>query len=151
MRASPLRRVTGFTLIELMVGVVIIGILAAIAYPAYTSFVQRSRRADAVAALTAIVQAQERYRSNRSTYASSLDELLDPTRIAPNYSFELVGVGDPASFVSGYEAKASVKTDGPQAKDSDCVTLSMRFKDATLDYLASDKTGKDTRSVCWSR
>lgn len=157
MRASLPRRLTGFSLVELMVAVAIVGILAAVAYPMYTSFVQRSRRADAIAALTAIVQAQERYRSNRSAYASSFDELnrdvkeVDPAKIAPYYSFTLVGVGEPASFVSGYEAQASAKSDGPQAKDSDCATLSMHFETATLSYLATDKTGADSKRLCWPR
>lgn len=84
----PAQRHRGFTLIELMVTVVIIGILAAVAYPAYTSSVQRSRRADAVALLTSVVQAQERYRSNRATYASDIaaDLKIDDAAITKYYS-----------------------------------------------------------------
>lgn len=86
----------GFSLIELMVVVVIAGILAAVAYPAYTSHVQRGRRADAMAVLTAVVQAQERYRANNATYAATASALgVDVSQLTQIYSLTLAGVGNP--------------------------------------------------------
>lgn len=59
----------GFTLIELMIVVAIVGILAAIAYPSYQSSVEKSRRSDAMAALTAFSTAMERhYTDNGNSY-----------------------------------------------------------------------------------
>lgn len=58
----------GFTLIELMVVVAIVGVLAAIAYPSYQDSVRRSARAEARAAMLNIAQLQERYFTDRGSY-----------------------------------------------------------------------------------
>jgi type IV pilus assembly protein PilE len=58
----------GFTLIELMVTVAIIGILAGIAYPGYQDSVMKSRRADAKGALLGLANAMERHFTQKNTY-----------------------------------------------------------------------------------
>ena len=62
------RAMRGFTLIDVMVAVVIVGILAAIAYPSYQHAVRKTRRAEARAALMQIMQQEERYYSHATTY-----------------------------------------------------------------------------------
>jgi type IV pilus assembly protein PilE len=61
----------GFTLIELMITVAIVGILAAIAMPIYSSYVTKSRRVDGQATLTSLAQAMERYNTENSTYVGA--------------------------------------------------------------------------------
>lgn len=61
----------GFTLIELMITVAIIGILAGIAYPSYQDHVFKSRRADAKAALSGLANAMERYYTENNDYAGA--------------------------------------------------------------------------------
>lgn len=69
--ASGSKRNRGFTLIELMVVVAVVGILAAIAYPAYTSNAKKTRRADAQAALTGLAGALERHYTENNTYTGA--------------------------------------------------------------------------------
>jgi type IV pilus assembly protein PilE len=64
------RSIGGFTLIELMITVAIIGMLAAIAYPAYTDSVLKGRRAEGRAALMDLMQQQERYLTQSGSYMS---------------------------------------------------------------------------------
>lgn len=59
---------SGFTLIELMITVVIIGLLAAVAYPAYTSSILKGKRAQGRTALVELIQLQERYFTERNCY-----------------------------------------------------------------------------------
>ena len=64
------RRGHGFTLIELMIVIVVVGILVAIAVPAYTDSVQKTRRGAAKADMLAIAQTFERCFTNRSSYTN---------------------------------------------------------------------------------
>ena len=61
----------GFTLIELMIVVVIIGILGAVAYPAYQDNMRKSRRADGKTAMLQAVQVAERFFTQNNTYAGA--------------------------------------------------------------------------------
>lgn len=58
----------GFSLIELMIAVAVIGILAAVAYPSYTQYVLKTHRADAKAILMETAQFLERYYTTNGTY-----------------------------------------------------------------------------------
>ncbi|MDF1589442.1 MAG: type IV pilin protein [Gammaproteobacteria bacterium] len=61
-------KINGFTLIELMIVVAIIGILAAIAYPSYLDQVRKTRRANAQSDLVELASFMERYYTEKFTY-----------------------------------------------------------------------------------
>lgn len=70
-----MKRQAGFTLIEVMMAVVIIGILAAIAFPSYREYVLRGHRSEGVALLSEAAARQERYYAQNNTYADSVAKL----------------------------------------------------------------------------
>jgi type IV pilus assembly protein PilE len=78
----------GFTLIELMIVVTIVGVLTAIAFPAYTSYIAKGKRAEARATLLEASQYMERGYSALSAYTSTLPARLTavPSTGGRNYS-----------------------------------------------------------------
>lgn len=86
----------GVTLLELMIVVVIVGILAAVAIPAYNGYVTRSRRSDAFTALETVRAAQEMYRAEQGGYAISFAALAGctTTMAGNNYTLDLQDIAD---------------------------------------------------------
>ena len=74
----------GFTLVELAVVIVIIGVLAAFAVPRFRASVERSKAAEAFNYLSAIQAAMERYHARQGTYAADVND-LDVQFSAPKY------------------------------------------------------------------
>ena len=82
---------SGFTLIELMITVAIVGILATVAYPSYLSYVVRNNRAAAQAALMDIAQRQQQYLLDNRSYAATTSALNVnvPTNVTQVYTVSI--------------------------------------------------------------
>ena len=93
-RLAKMKTQSGFTLIELMITVVVIAILASLAYPSYTNYIERSNLAEAKSALMEAASQMERYYTSNYEYAV-IDLDVDLTEKNP-YS-----VSNPSISTSG--------------------------------------------------
>lgn len=145
-------RKSGFTLIELMIAVVIVTILATIAYPSFMNQVRKSRRSDAVQALAALQQAQERWRTKETTYAGNgvlttawPNGLGLSVRTTGGY-YDIAIAATPAPSGTTYAATATGVTGTSQYSDSvgatSCRILTVTVTSGNAVY---------TPDQCWSR
>lgn len=136
----------GFTLIELMIVVAIVGILAGIGYPSYSAYIQNTHRNDAKAGLSKLMLLQEQFYLDNDQYATSLtsganNALTGWANTSQYYKFTL----DPSSSTSSYTAIATVNASSSQATDSNCHTFTINGTGAK----ASANATKAETTDCW--
>lgn len=140
----------GFTMIELMAVLVIMLLLAALAYPSLIAYVVKARRIEGQAALLETLQKQERYFSQHNTYVAFSSDSEDPIfkwysgSRAPISAYELRGEACPGQSIRQcVEVKAIPGTGkvDPAFVDRDCETLSL---DSTGQHRATGNHEK-----CW--
>jgi type IV pilus assembly protein PilE len=131
----------GFTLIELMITVAVVGILATIAATSYTSQIQKSRRTDARSALLDLAGREEKLFSTTNAYSAAATDLGYTTFANPiggGYYTIGVAVGNPPII---YTITATVA--GAQVSDGQCQTL-------TIDQAGNQtSTGSAPATTCW--
>lgn len=135
---NTFRRIAGFTLIELMIVVAIIGILAAIAYPAYTDYVTRAKRSDGKAGLLQVQLAEEKWRANHVNYTKDLTNAgLNLSGSSPDGKYT---ISVTSADASGYTAKAT-----PTFTDAKCNVLGINQADVKT------ISGNGTVADCWGK
>lgn len=132
-----MRRTRGFVLVELMVVVLIVAILAAIAYPGYQRYIIRGKRAQAQAALFQLMQQQERYYTQNNRYlafssaSTEADEQLFKWwsgTVAAHSAYELSGAaceGEPLSRCLMLVARPGTDKVDRNYRDVDCAELGL--------------------------
>ncbi len=140
------RNTCGFSLIELMIVVAIIGILAAIVYPSYSSYVQRASREEAWTNLLKIVDRQERYFLQNNNYANTTQLAYVATEGTPNYSYSIEDLVTDAGSSGAFTAVATVITGSPQAGDADCQYISIDSNGVQMGGTGADTAVRDN---CW--
>ena len=138
-----MKRSAGFTLIEIMIVVVIIGILAAIAFPSYQSYVMRSNRSEAQALLSDVAAREERFFTQNNSYVSATADVAS-LGISGNSQTGLysVTIAEGEASDGGYLLTATPQR-APQTNDAECATF-------TLNAVGSrGASGTGTAESCW--
>lgn len=141
----------GFTLIELMVVIVIVAILAGIAYPNYTQYVLRTRRADAQSALLQLQGQEEKYFTQCGQYTATIvggtisgcSGLGYANSNSPDANYTL-SVALNAGNAS-YTATATPAAGKPQVNDFDCLNLTLTSAGV------KSQSGLNVQNRCWQK
>lgn len=137
-----------------MIVVVIVGVLAAVAYPSFLDSIRKGRRAEAFAALASLQQAQERWRSNNANYTTTIANLAVGSA-TPYYDLTVSAPSaNAADLAIGYIVTAVGKAGSSQANDAQCRKLSVWVDRGSVKYAGCGNCSTFTYNAsdaCWAR
>ncbi|MCY1278720.1 hypothetical protein D9M68_592890 [compost metagenome] len=142
-----MKEAKGFTLIEVMITVAIIGILAAIAYPSYQQYVLRGNRSEGQALLNDAAARQERYFAQNNAYVTAQADIAKlgmrntsgttVTSDTGKYSLTVGNSGDNGGYL------LTATPQGAQAKDTKCGNLTLNA------FGTRGVSGTTSANDCW--
>jgi type IV pilus assembly protein PilE len=136
-------RVRGFTLIELMITVVVVGILAAIAYPSYEGYLRRSKRSEASQLLAAIANREAQYLLDSRMYTT----VIGATGLNVNTErWTCTPSGAPTTCTNG-AYNVTVAVDNAATPPTFTATATATGKQTQDGNMTINQTGAKTRQV----
>lgn len=159
------KRARGFTLMELLVVLVIVGVLGAIALPSFMNQIRKSRRAEAITEVYRVSQAEERFRASNPAYSSNLGTApaasalsLFPSTVAiTTYNmasgYYSISIGN----TSGVRYVITATAMGAMTSDTNCATLIMDMNGGVITYTSTTAGGATNAAQsavnlgCWNR
>ncbi len=138
----------GFTLIELMIAIAVLGILLAIAVPNYTKYVRESRRAQAQSEMLQMRVGMEKWRANKISYRSDADTTNTATTNTPanagftgtnDYYTYTIAAGDNTYTITATAVTGKSQVNDETGSGTSCTPMSI------------NQSGAKTPPECWKK
>ncbi|MFC4892322.1 type IV pilin protein [Pseudofrancisella aestuarii] len=135
-----MKKHTGFSLVELMVVIAIVAILATVAVPLYSNYVQNNNRRDATSALMAASLAEDNFFIRNDEYSSDLSAIYRTTTDGNFYTLSVSLPNLEADPPENYDYRLTAIAIGSQQSDTECATISLEVDGAIQ---------RKTPTACW--
>ena len=134
---SMYRKIRGVTLLELLIVMVIVGIMAAVAYPSYRDYITRAKRTEAKTLLLEIAQNQERFYLQNNRYGDMGDLGYSDPKITDTESYSVTITANDAN---NFSATATYQKSDAEASKCDTFSIDGRGNKTSAPY-----------TDCWTR
>lgn len=141
-----MRKLRGFTIVEVLIAMAIIGLLAAIALPSYRQSIRKANRSDAHITMSRLATLQERYFFQNNQYTGDFADIITGAVSGATFPTDEGHYSILLNVLGGGTGWSMIATPvGDQANDSECVTLTL----TSLGAKTALDVGGNPSMNCW--